>query len=398
MKPKIALVYDKLNTEYGGAEHVLKALLELFPDAPLYTSIHLPNMTPWINPQRVRSSWLNTIPWLKHHFTLCAPVLPLAFESFDFSKFDTVISITSGEAKGILTTPAQRHICYLLTPPRYLYSHKDEYKKGFALAKLPLFSQLFDLLRNYQTLWDQVAVHRPDVIIPISEKVARRVENYYTIKTDQIIYPPMPDQPSFPDENPTHWPDFEYLLSASRLVSYKRIDLAISACIQSKKKLVVVGDGPEKTELIMLAGKHGQPIDERGEPLATIMSEFAQSDRLILFLGKKSETEVYALMRECKAFILPGIEDFGIAPLQAASYGKPVIIHRESGVAEILSEPIHGVHIEKEDTQDIVKAIDTIFSINYNHKTIKSSTLKYEKKAFKKKFIGRLAQLTENLC
>lgn len=393
-KPTIALVYDKLNTEYGGAEHVLKSLLELYPHAPLYTSIHIPEKTPWIDPQRVRTSWLNNLPWLKYHFTFCAPLLPLAFESLDLSEFDTVISITSGEAKGVLTTPDQTHICYLLTPPRYLYSHRDEYKQSIFLARLPIFSWLFDRLRDYQTWWDTVAAYRPDVTIPISHKVAQRVKHYYHRDCAQVIYPPLPDTIPLDTKGIHNWPDFKYFLSASRLVDYKRIDLAISTSIQVGRKLIVVGDGPESMKLQQLAGTSAFPVNP-DQTLEKIVQSFAQSDALTLFVGHRTEAEVALLMHHCTAFILPGIEDFGIAPLQAASHGKPVIIHRESGVAEILTEPECGVHLTAETSEEAARNIKNVTTLQFNNEKIKKIVEKYEKSFFKKNFAEAVTQINE---
>jgi hypothetical protein len=141
-KMKVALVYDRVNTPYGGAEKVLLSLHELFPAAPLYTSLYNPKKAHWANIFEVKASFLNSIPFLKNNHQLIAFLMPLAFESFDFSQYDLVISITSAEAKGVITKPQTTHLCYLLTPPRYLYSHKRFYLQKSRIFNLPIIRNI----------------------------------------------------------------------------------------------------------------------------------------------------------------------------------------------------------------------------------------------------------------
>jgi glycosyltransferase involved in cell wall biosynthesis len=222
----VALVYDRVNTPHGGAEKVLLALHALFPNAPLYTSVYNSKTASWANVFDVRPSWLSRLPFAHHH-RLLLPLMPLAFESFDLSAYDLIISITSAEAKGIITQPHQLHLSYLLTPTRYLYSHQHEYLTTDSHLSAPGTKWLAHQLLKYIKWWDQAAAARPDVIIPISELVAKRTRHYYNRSTVSPIYPPLETLP-LTTQRPTLLPPTfdQYLLIVSRLVSYKRLDVA----------------------------------------------------------------------------------------------------------------------------------------------------------------------------
>ena len=310
---QVALVYDRVNTAYGGAEQVLSALHELFPEAPLYTALYDAKKTPWAKKfSQIRPSFLNKIKFLRNKHRWLAFLMPLAFESFDFSDYDLVISVTSAEAKGIITQTQTKHICYLLTPPRYLYSHKSFYQKHSLFYRLPLLQQLTNQLINYLTNWDQLAIHRPDVIIPISQLIKKRANKYYPqVKIGPVIYPTVIDHQS--TNKPVNQ-STNYYLIVSRLVDYKKIDQAIIACQQLKKKLVIVGHGPEFGNL---------KFKIKNSPQIKIFPQVAKA-------------KIAHLYQHCSALLMPGEEDFGIVALEALSYGKPVIIHHSSGAAELI--------------------------------------------------------------
>ena len=180
---KVALVYDRVN-KWGGAERVLLALHKLFPDAPLYTSVYNPKTAPWAEVFDVRTSFLQQFPYAQSNHELYAPLMPLAFESFLFDQYELVISLTSEAAKGILTKPKTMHLCYCLTPTRYLWSAHKEYfkdKKSRVLAR-PFIS--------YLRTWDVVASQRPDVYIAISKEIQGRINKYYG-RESTVVYPPV---------------------------------------------------------------------------------------------------------------------------------------------------------------------------------------------------------------
>jgi glycosyltransferase involved in cell wall biosynthesis len=383
-QPSVALVYDRVNTPFGGAENVLLVLHELYPDAPLYTSLYAANKAPWA--QRfpmVYASFLNKLPLLRTMHRWLAVLMPTAFESLDLSKYDIIISVTSAEAKGVLTNPKQLHVCYLLTPPRYLYHHYRHSLDSHWLLRLPIIRQLAQLLINYLRWWDQAAIFRPDVIIPISKRVAKRVEEFYSkVEPDQVIYPPVNanqfnkifEKPAS-GEAPNFLRDLtanDYLLVISRLVSHKKIKLAIHACANLNKDLVIVGNGPEQGNLIKLA-----------KSLST--------DSRILFFDSLTDDQLQEAFQRCQALIMPGEEDFGIVAMEANSFGKPVIINRRSGAAELIKSGEHGVHIKEESVPATIQAIEKLEGKSFSTSKIAKNPLKYDTKQFKQIFSQAIA-------
>src|SRR3989344_2564884 len=240
---KVALVYDRVN-KFGGAERVLLALHELFPDAPLFTALYNKQTASWADVFAVKPSFLNAVPFLRNRHEYIPFLMPFAFESFNFDGFDVVISVTSAEAKGIITKPETLHICYCLTPTRYLWSHRQEYFGSgfFSIVTKPIVKAL--------QRWDRVAATRPDRYIAISSEVARRIKQYYRQEAT-VIYPPA-DSDFFKPSAKKQREDF-YLV-VSRLVAYKRVDLAIQTCNKLKRQLIIVGSGSEEGQLKRSAG------------------------------------------------------------------------------------------------------------------------------------------------
>src|SRR5579883_623792 len=223
---KVALVYDRIN-KWGGAERVLLALHEIFPDAPLYTSVYNPELAPWAKDFTVKTSFLQNFPYASSHHEMLATLMPIAFESFSFDEYDLVISVTSEAAKGIITPPHTKHICICLTPTRYLWSGYDTYfsNSTFKLLTKPIV--------QYLRTWDKTVAQRPDAYIAISEEVQRRIKKYYE-RDSVVIYPPL--------SLTSHVAPFKkkrkhilrkkttgnYFLIVSRLVPYKRVDIAVA--------------------------------------------------------------------------------------------------------------------------------------------------------------------------
>ncbi|MFI5265491.1 MAG: glycosyltransferase family 4 protein, partial [Candidatus Levyibacteriota bacterium] len=235
-KAKIALVYDRIN-KWGGAERILLLLHEMFPDAPIFTSVYDPFAAPWAKDLDIRASFLERIPYARRHHEFFALLMPMAFESFDFNEYDTVISLTSEAAKGIITKPETLHVCLNLTPTRYLWS---EYKTYFPdkLARFLLSPLIF-----YLQSWDNVAASRPDVYVSISETVKARIKKYYS-RDSEVIYPPLFLKKTVNREPPTENPNYFLVVSRlSRFTPHKRVELAIQAANRLKLPLKVVGDG-----------------------------------------------------------------------------------------------------------------------------------------------------------
>lgn len=379
-EPTIALVYDKVNTTYGGAEWVLLALHQAFPNAPLYTTLYDQRSATWAKPFRVLTSFLQKLPTKNHK--LLVWLFPLAFESLDLSSYDVIISITSGEAKGVITKPSQIHISYILTPPRYLYTHKEKYLQGTRVLSLPGISFFTKLAIRYLTWWDRVAVYRPDTLIAISKRIQKRITTVYKRNSD-LIYPPLPIPNDVKDISPIA-SRAPFLLSLSRLVQYKRIDLSLKAALNTKKTLVIAGEGEEKQNLIKLAGSQAQI--RTTEKLADFIRTHTSSEGLVLFVGHVSNTERLQLLASASALLMPGLEDFGITALEAAYLGTPSIIHKESGVAEVLSHKKATLHIPAETTSAVTAALKQLSNTTFDLATLQDQAKACSTKVFTSKF------------
>lgn len=366
-KLQVVLVYDRVNTKYGGAEQVLLAFQDLFPNATLFTSVFDPHRAVWAKKfRKVNTSFLNHFSVLKNKHQWLAPLMPIAFESLNFSKYDLIISITSAEAKGIITNHSQLHICYLLTPPRYLYDFQKNYINSKRLFSLPVVRQFVKLLLNYLKWWDQVAVHRPDVIVPLSEVVSNRVKTSYGVSTESPIYPPI-DMIDFSIDNRTlkkfHLPS-KFHLVVSRLVFYKRIDIAIKACAKLNQNLVIVGSGEETSKLKKLAEKLAK-----------------KSQSKFIFLSSQPQTVVNSLMKQAQTFLSPGVDDFGLSPLQANLFNTPAIINSQSGVASIFKKYGFGDMLISDSSEELANKI-----IQTSSKSIKSANIDSIKKILSAKY------------
>jgi len=344
----ICLVYDRVN-KIGGAERVLTSLHHIWPNAPLYTSVYDPSRAPWAKSFQVISSFINRLPGAKRHHELLASGMPYAFESFDLSSFDVVISVTSAEAKGVLTNPNQLHICYLLTPTRYLWSHTEEYAGHGPLGWLR--SQFMKPLRR----WDTVAASRPDKMIAISKAVADRCQKYYHRSVDTVIYPPVNTRYFSPSKQSK-----SYFLIVSRLVPYKQVDLAIKACNHTKDNLVIVGTGSEMQKLKKIAGPS------------------------ITFTGHVTDEKLRDIYAGAKGFLFPQEEEFGISAVEAMAAGVPVIAFNKGSAKEIIIPGKTGVLFDKQTVSSLVAAITTFNDHTWYDKTIQEHAQQFSESVFQK--------------
>ncbi|HJX02207.1 MAG TPA: glycosyltransferase, partial [Candidatus Humimicrobiaceae bacterium] len=356
---KVAIVYDRVN-RWGGAERVLLTLHEMFPDAPLYTSVYDPELASWAKVfPSVKPSFLNKIPFTKSHHEWLGTLMPIAFESFRFDDYDFVISVSSEAAKGIIAKPKTVHICYCLTPTRYLWSHYDEYFKG------SIFKAVTKPVVSYLRTWDKIAAQRPDVMIAISTEVENRIYKYYK-RNSEIIFPPVEVakfkkqkdiQKSLPDD---------YYLIVSRLRPYKKVDLAISAFNDLELPLVIVGIGNEEEKLKSIS---------KGN---------------IRFEGLVSDEELVGYYHNAKAFIFPQEEDFGITPVEAQAMGCPVVAYKKGGALDTVIDGETGVFFERQDKYDLMEAVKRIGKIKFDKKKLTKNAEKYSKERFKMEFLDML--------
>ncbi len=350
---KVALVASWLN-QYGGAERVLEAAHDLFPDAPVFTSTYWPAAMPaayrtW----DIRVSYLDRIPIANQRLLL--PLYPSAFESLDLRGYDTLLSITSAFAHGVRVPTGASHICYCLTPARFLWSY-DEYVERERIGRLPRTAlPLFvDRLRR----WDRRAADRVTAFVSISTQVRERIAKYYQ-RDSTIVYPPVEVERFHVCD--TH---DDYFLILSRLVPYKRIDLAVQAFNQLGLPLVIAGDGRDRARL----------------------QEMAKAN--VKFLGRVSDDDSRDLLARCRAFLFPGEEDFGITPLEANACGRPVIAFAGGGALDSMIEGVTGEFFRAPTAQaltDVVRAFD---DKKYDSQTIRKHAEKFGTVVFKDKVLN----------
>ena len=352
------MVYDRVN-KWGGAERVLLALRKIFPDAPLFTSVYEPKRAEWAKVFDVRTSFLQKFGFARNNHEMLAALMPFVFESFSFDDYDVVISVTSEAAKGIITKKRTKHICICLTPTRYLWSGYDEYFKGFGFKSLTYPVVL------YLRWWDKIAAHRPDSIISISDTVKERVKNYYGLDSERI-YPPLLLKTKSKKRETGR-----YFLVVSRLVPYKRVDLAVQAATKLKLPLKVVGTGSEFEKLKKMAGD------------------------TVEFVGSISDEELAGYYSNCTALIFPGIEDFGLVMVEAQSYGKPVIAFKGGGAKEIVIDGKTGVFFKEQTVSSLVRVLKNFTSKSYNSKDCVKNAERFSFEQFKKEFMQFFTQETK---
>lgn len=356
----VALVYDRVN-KFGGAERVLLALHKIWPNAPLYTAVYDPDKAPWAKVFDVRTSFLQHMPFIRSRHELIPWLTPMAFVSFLFDDYDVVISVTSAEAKGIITKPGTLHVCYLLTPTRYLWSGYEAYQRYPGLGRLGRLGRLgLRKLAPVLRSWDLVASSRPDIYVAISQHVADRINRYYHQRATAVIYPPINVQTSHVSRL-TYNED--YFLTVSRLVGYKRVDILIDAFNTLGLPLKIIGSGGAKNELKKKARPNIEFIDRH-----------------------LTDSELHDYYQRCVAFVFAGDEDFGLVAAEAQACGKPVICYKESGMAEIIEDGKTGILFEEQSVGRLIAAVKRFSHMRYNKKTIRRHAAKFYQEKFMKSF------------
>jgi glycosyltransferase involved in cell wall biosynthesis len=328
---RIALVHDWLTGMRGG-EKVLEIMCELWPEADLYTLLHVPgSVSPTIENRRIETSFIQKMPRAASWYRNYLPLMPTAIEQFDFHDYDLVLSTSHCVAKGIITPPDTYHISYLHTPMRYVWDLFEEY---FSVARVGRFKRsLISLFANYLRMWDVASSTRVDDYLANSGHVARRIEKFYR-REATVIHPPV-DTSRFSVGGAE-----DFYLCVTALAPYKRIDLAVQACAKLGCKLKIVGTGQDAERLKPLAGSN------------------------VEFLGWQDDATVAELYQKCRAFIFPGEEDFGITPVEAQASGRPVIAYGRGGALETVRGLNHekptGVFFARQTVDDLVEAIKTL--------------------------------------
>jgi glycosyltransferase involved in cell wall biosynthesis len=348
---KLALAHDWLN-QIGGAEDVLEHLVEYYPDSPIYTSMYALDLMPdayraW----DIRTSWMDRLPGIYAHHQRYLPLYPIAWANTDLSEYNVVLSNKSGFCHGLKTGPNTLHICYCLAPTRYIWDVEEYLKRENFGASVCLSAKLVAALyRN----WDYAAAQRVQFFVAISTEIQQRIKRYYH-RDSTLIYPPVNVERFTPAVQHD-----DYFLVLSRLIPYKRIDLAVQACTELDLPLLVGGKGRDLERLKAMAG----PTVE--------------------FLGFVPDEDVPNLFARCRAFIFPGLEDFGITPVQAQAAGRPVIAFKGGGALDTVIPGKTGMVFEEQSVESLKRALLAFDEREYNPAELRAHAMIFDSAVFKR--------------
>ena len=365
---RVALVHYWLVSMRGG-EKVLEALLELFPEADIFTHVYAPeNVSPAIRQRRVRTTFIQKLPFAAAHYQKYLPLMPLALEQVDLRGYDLVISSESGPAKGVLTGPDTLHLCYCHTPMRYLWDFYQDYLRESG----PVLRPLFRLLSGRLRVWDTLSSMRVDYFAANSHNVARRIAKHYR-RDSEVIHPPVDVRTFAPHGENYPRPD-EYYLYAGQLTAYKRVDLAIQACARLGRKLVIIGEGPDYKKLSRLAGP------------------------AVSFLGRQDGPALAHYLQRCRALLFPGEEDFGMVPVEALAAGRPVIAYGRGGVLETVRHGYSGILFPSQDAPSLCRAMEDLEAgkHSFDPSALTREAERFSPAFFQEAFRGFLARCMES--
>ena len=362
---KIALVHDYF-IQLGGAERVAAAMHDSFPTAPIYTTVALPHRLPKeLRGADIRTSAMQRLPGMEQRFRQYFMLYPFAVEHFDLSEFDLIFSSSSGYAKGVRRRSDAIHVCYCHTPMRWVWRYEDYVaRESFgAVTRSLLPLSLWGLKK-----WDLRAARQPNYYIANSRLVAQRIKQVYD--REAIVIPPPIDVDRFQTSTQIE----DYYLVLSRLVPYKRIDLAIEACKRLGRRLVIIGDGPDRARLEKLAGPQTE------------------------FLGRQSDSRVNHFASRCRALLFPGEEDFGMVPLEVNAAGRPVIAFKGGGAVETVVEGLSGVFFKHPNSESLVEAIEDFESRSWNQRMLRRHAEKFDRRIFAFRVLQFLASVAPSSC
>ena len=359
-KKKIAIVSDQISGGIGGAESITFSMARMYPDAHLYATVVDKNILPDdILQKGIQSTFIQNLPLSKKLYKAYLPLMPTAIEYLDLQEYDIIFSSHHCVAKGIIPRPDAVHICYCHSPARYIWDLFWTYQQLNGVNKITKFLSSF--LCNYLRVWDVTSSARVDYFLANSGYTAARIKKFYN-RDCEILYPPVDTNKFF------HEGYDDYYLMISRLVGYKRFDLAIEAFNENGKKLVIIGDGAEFEKYKKIAKPN------------------------VKLLGKVSDEILAKYMNRCKGFIFPGKEDFGIVMAEAQAAGKPVIAFKGGGALDIVIDGQTGILFEEQTVESLGNAIKICEKNEWDNRFIQESAKRFDKEKFNK----RLKQIIEN--
>ncbi|MDD2907916.1 MAG: glycosyltransferase [Candidatus Gracilibacteria bacterium] len=365
---KIALVCDWIK-DWGGAEIVLEQMLEIFPKADIFTSIFFQENNPIFNDRNITTSFIQKIPFLNKSHKLALFFRPLAFESFDLSSYDIVISLTSAESKGVITKPETLHICYCHTPTRYFWSHYHEYINMMEFGFLnPIGKWLMPKIVHKLRIWDFIASKRPDFFIANSENTAKRIKKYYS-RESKVIHPCL-DIENIPFEIVKE----DYYFYNGRCIPYKKFDLIVDAFNENGKKIKIATNTPNKLY---------DYLKSKSKPN-------------IEWIFTNNLEYINKLHSKAKAFLFPPEEDFGLVPIAAMATGTPVIAYGKGGALETVVSGKTGVFFKEQSIESLNNAIEKFESLEFDYLKIREHALKFDKKVFKNEVMEFINKRLEN--
>lgn len=352
---KMALIHDWLTGTRGG-EKALEALCDLYPDAPIYTLVHIPgSVSKQVESHQIITSPLQYAPFVRKFYRNYLPLFPALIENFDLQEYDLIISSSHCVAKGVIPSDKAYHISYCYTPMRYIWSHYDDYfgdhRTGFPKR------QILPIVSRRLRAWDVASSDRVNDFVSISRCVAQRIRRFYG-RESTVIYPPVDVKFFTPSEKPPQ----DYYLVVSALVPYKRIEIAIEAFNRRNSRLVIVGTGPEMAQLKKLASP------------------------CIEFVGRVDAEALRELYRNARGLIHPGEEDFGISMVEALACGCPVLSYAAGGALEIVTNEETGLFFNELTAESLLEKVDKADGFSFNKNLMRRTSMRFSLEHFKVEF------------
>ena len=354
---RVALVHDYL-IQYGGAERVLEEFCNIFPSAPIFTLVYDKQATGYAFDGRdINTSFLQRFPNPKTSYKLFPLLMPMAVESFDFSKYDLILSSSYAYANGVITRGSATHVSYCHSPMRYAWINYEEVAGDSMYPKF--IKKLIPFFMPYIRLWDMQSSQRPDFYICNSKFVENKIKKYYK-QGAEVIHPPL-NFNKFYTTKPK-----DYFLLVGRMVPYKRFDIAVNAFNKLGLPLKIIGTGPEMKKLQKIAKSN------------------------IEFVGSVSERDLPKYYATAQALIFPQEEDFGITALESMASGRPVIAYGKGGALESIKEKESGVFFDKQTPESLVEAVKQFQGMSFDSKKIRMNMAKFDRLEFRKKIVNFL--------